>query len=152
MYLPPIKAWVFPLAKFVTTSHLTVLFHLDAFDPVLAFLHREILQLMWIKMGPHLLTAKAASADCNHRITQRQVLAACRLFGGWWYQDAANMVKVPFQNEISAFELLGQLFAIPMRDLSLLEKMRIGDIFPQTLKVKFAAWLRNYLIWRAEWA
>lgn len=46
MYLSPIKAWVFPLAKFVTTSHLTVLFHLDAFDPVHAFLHREILQLM----------------------------------------------------------------------------------------------------------
>lgn len=47
--------------------------------------------------------------------------------------------KVPFQNEKSAFELLGQLFVIPMRDLSLLEEMRIGDIFPQTLKVKFAA-------------
>lgn len=42
----PIKAWVFPLDKFITTSHLTVLFHLDAFDPVLAFLHIEVLQLV----------------------------------------------------------------------------------------------------------
>lgn len=102
-------------------------------------------------MGPHPVTAKAASADCNHRISQRQILAACRLFGGWWYQDVANMVKVPLQNEKNAFEILGQLFVIPMRALSLLEKMRIGDIFPQTLKVKIAAWLRKYLIWRAEW-
>lgn len=90
-------------------------------------------------MDSYPVTAKAASADCNHWISQRQILAARRLFGGWWYQDVANMVKVPLQNEKSAFELLGQLFVIPMRDLSLLEKMRIGDIFPQTLKVKIAA-------------
>lgn len=90
-------------------------------------------------MSPHLLTAKAASADCNHKISQRQILASCGLFGGWWYQDLANMVKVPLQNEKSAFELLGQLFVIPMRDLSLLEKIRIEDVFPQTLKVKIAS-------------
>lgn len=90
-------------------------------------------------MSPHPLTAKAGSADCNHRISQRQILAACGLFGGWCYQDLANMVKVPPQNEKSAFELLGQLFVIPMRDLSLLEKMRIDVVFPQALKVKIAA-------------